>query len=75
MAADLGLEVRTVPADWRRGVDLADLRAALAADRDHAIRAVGVVHNETSTGLMIPVQEVRAALDATGHPALLLADT
>ena len=75
MATDLGLEVRTVPADWRRGVDLADLRAALAADRDHAIKAVGVVHNETSTGLMIPVQEVRAALDATGHPALLLADT
>ena len=75
MAADLGIEVRTVAADWRRGVDMAELRAALAADRDRVIKAVGVVHNETSTGMMIPVQEVRAALDATGHPALLLADT
>jgi alanine-glyoxylate transaminase/serine-glyoxylate transaminase/serine-pyruvate transaminase len=75
MASDLGLEVRTVAADWRRGVDIADLRAALAADREHAIKGVGVVHNETSTGMMIPLPEVRAALDAAGHPALLLADT
>ncbi|MCB4824359.1 pyridoxal-phosphate-dependent aminotransferase family protein [Roseicella aerolata] len=75
MAKDLGLEVRTVAADWRRGVEIADLQAALAADREHAIKAVGVVHNETSTGMMIPLPEVRAALDATGHPALLLADT
>jgi alanine-glyoxylate transaminase/serine-glyoxylate transaminase/serine-pyruvate transaminase len=75
MATDLGIEVRTVAADWRRGVDMADVRAALAEDKGHAIKAVGVVHNETSTGMMIPVQEVRAALDATGHPALLLADT
>ena len=51
------------------------MRAALAADTGHAIKAVGVVHNETSTGMMIPIPEVRAALDATGHPALLLADT
>ena len=51
------------------------VRAALAADRGHAIRAVCVVHNETSTGMVIPVAEVRAALDAAGHPALLLADT
>ncbi|HEY0418358.1 MAG TPA: aminotransferase class V-fold PLP-dependent enzyme [Acetobacteraceae bacterium] len=75
MATDLGIEVQTVAADWRRGVDMAALRAALAADTDHAIKAVGVVHNETSTGMMIPIPEVRAALDATGHPALLLADT
>lgn len=75
MATDLGIEVRTVPAEWRRGVDMAELRAALAADKGRAIKAVGVVHNETSTGMMIPVQEVRAALDTTGHPALLLADT
>jgi alanine-glyoxylate transaminase/serine-glyoxylate transaminase/serine-pyruvate transaminase len=75
MATDLGIEVRTVPADWRRGVDLAAVKAELAADKEHVIKAVGVVHNETSTGMMIPVQEVRAALDATGHPALLLADT
>jgi alanine-glyoxylate transaminase/serine-glyoxylate transaminase/serine-pyruvate transaminase len=75
MAKDLGLESRTLPADWRLGVDMAALRAALAADAGHTIRAVCVVHNETATGMMIPVQEVRAALDATGHPALLLADT
>ncbi len=75
MAKDLGIEVRTVAADWRRGVEMAAVRAALEADREHAIKAVCVVHNETATGLMIPVQQVRAALDATGHPALLLADT
>ena len=75
MATDLGVEVRTVPAEWRRGVDIAALRAELAADTGHVIKAVGVVHNETSTGMMIPIPEVRAALDATDHPALLLADT
>ena len=75
MARDLGLEVRTVPADWRQGVDLAAVRAALAEDAGHVIKAVCVVHNETATGMMIPVQEVRAALDAARHPALLLADT
>jgi alanine-glyoxylate transaminase/serine-glyoxylate transaminase/serine-pyruvate transaminase len=75
MASDLGLEVRNLAADWRRGVDIADLRAALAEDHGHAIKAVCVVHNETSTGMTIPVQEVRAAMDEAGHPALLLADT
>ena len=75
MAKDLGLEVRTVAADWRRGVDMAAVRTALAADAKRAIKAVCVVHNETATGMMIPVQEVRAAMDAAGHPALLLADT
>jgi alanine-glyoxylate transaminase/serine-glyoxylate transaminase/serine-pyruvate transaminase len=75
MATDLGLEVQTVAADWRRGVDIAAVRAALAADTAHAIKAVCVVHNETATGMMIPVAEVRAAIDAAGHPALLLADT
>lgn len=75
MAQEFGLELRTVPADWRRGVEMEAVRAALAADTAHAIKAVGVVHNETSTGLTTPVAEVRAALDAAGHPALLLADT
>ncbi|MBR0680360.1 aminotransferase class V-fold PLP-dependent enzyme [Roseomonas eburnea] len=75
MAKDLGLEVGTVAADWRRGVDFAALRAALAADTGHAIKAVCAVHNETATGMELPLTEVRAALDATGHPALLLADT
>ncbi|MBL6454677.1 aminotransferase class V-fold PLP-dependent enzyme [Belnapia sp. T6] len=75
MAADLGVEVQTVPADWRRGVDMGAVQAALAADKSHVIKAVCVVHNETATGMMIPVNEVRAAMDAAGHPALLLADT
>jgi alanine-glyoxylate transaminase/serine-glyoxylate transaminase/serine-pyruvate transaminase len=75
MAMDLGIEVRTLAADWRRGIDIATLRAALIEDSGHAIKAVCVVHNETATGMMIPLPEVRAALDATQHPALFLADT
>ena len=75
MAKDLGLEVRTLAADWRRGADFAALRAALAADTGHAIKAVCAVHNETATGMVLPLVEVRAALDAVGHPALLLSDT
>ena len=75
MAGDLGLQVRTIAADWRRGLDVAALRAALAADAGHEIKAVCAVHNETATGMMLPLAELRAALDATGHPALLLSDT
>ncbi|MBR0669572.1 pyridoxal-phosphate-dependent aminotransferase family protein [Neoroseomonas soli] len=75
MAQDLGLKVRTIAADWRRGVDYAAIRAALAADGAHEIKAVCAVHNETATGMVLPLTEVRAALDAAGHPALLLADT
>jgi alanine-glyoxylate transaminase/serine-glyoxylate transaminase/serine-pyruvate transaminase len=75
MAKELGLEVQFLRADWRRGVDLGALRDALAADTAHAVKAVCVVHNETSTGMMLPVEQVRAALDATRHPALLLVDT
>lgn len=75
MAQDLGLAVRSVAADWRRGADFSALRAALAADTAHEIKAVCAVHNETATGMVLPLTEVRAALDATGHPALLLADT
>lgn len=75
MAKDLQLQVRTVAADWRRGLDFAALRAALAADTAHEIKAVCAVHNETATGMMLPLIEARAALDAVGHPALLLTDT
>ena len=75
MAEGFGVKVQTVACDWQRGVDMGAVRAALAADTDHAIRAVCAVHNETSTGLTLPLAEVRAALDATGHPALFLADT
>lgn len=75
MVRDLGLEAQVVPADWRRGPDLAAVRATLAADRGHAIKAVCAVHNETATGMVLPIAEVRAAMDAVAHPALLLADT
>ncbi|HEY8289903.1 MAG TPA: aminotransferase class V-fold PLP-dependent enzyme [Acetobacteraceae bacterium] len=75
MGRSHGLEVRVQQADWRLGVDVPALRATLAGDTAHAIKAVCVVHNETATGMMLPLPEIRAAIDATGHPALLLVDT
>ncbi|MDR3534896.1 MAG: aminotransferase class V-fold PLP-dependent enzyme [Acetobacteraceae bacterium] len=75
MARSHGLDVQVLQADWRHGADMAALRTMLAADTAHAIRAVCVVHNETATGMMLPLPEIRAALDATGHPALFLVDT
>lgn len=75
MAVNLGLDVDFLPGDWRRGVDPDAVRERLAADTGHTIRAVMVVHNETSTSVASRVPEVRAAIDAAGHPALLLVDT
>ncbi len=75
MSKSLGLRVQSVPADWRRGVDLAAIGAALEADREHRIRALCIVHNETSTGVTLPLGAIREVLDAARHPALLLADT
>jgi alanine-glyoxylate transaminase/serine-glyoxylate transaminase/serine-pyruvate transaminase len=75
MARGHGLEVQLVTADWRRGVDIADVRKALAADTAHAIKAICVVHNETATGMMLPLPQIRAAIDAADHPALFLVDT
>ena len=75
MARSLGLDVNFVPGDWRHGVDPAVVEERLRADTGHAIRAVCVVHNETSTGVTSRVGEVRAAIDAAVHPALLLVDT
>ena len=75
MGRALGLNIETVAADWTRGVDFAALRAALAADTGHRIKGVCAVQNETATGVMLPLPEVRAALDATNHPALFLSDT
>jgi alanine-glyoxylate transaminase/serine-glyoxylate transaminase/serine-pyruvate transaminase len=69
-----GLDVEFVPGDWRHGVDPARLEARLAEDHAHAIRAVMVVHNETSTGVTSRVGEIRKAMDAARHPALLLVD-
>jgi alanine-glyoxylate transaminase/serine-glyoxylate transaminase/serine-pyruvate transaminase len=74
MAQRLGLEVEWVPGDWRHGVDPDRVADILAAD-DGSIRAVTVVHNETSTGVTSRVLAVREAMDAAGHDALLLVDT
>ncbi len=75
MAARLGLDVVLMQADWRSGVDAAAIEAALVDDWRHLIRAVCVVHNETSTGVTSDIPAIRAALDDAGHPALLLVDT
>src|SRR4051812_41986935 len=75
LAEKLGLVVEFVPGDWRHGVDPDAVAERLAADRAGAIRAVCVVHNETSTGVASRVADVRAAMDAAGHDALLLVDT
>ncbi|MCZ2806101.1 aminotransferase class V-fold PLP-dependent enzyme [Modestobacter sp. VKM Ac-2983] len=75
MATKLGLEVEFVAGDWRHGADPAAAQERLAADTGHEIKAVMVVHNETSTGVTSRVAEVRQAIDAAEHPALLLVDT
>jgi alanine-glyoxylate transaminase/serine-glyoxylate transaminase/serine-pyruvate transaminase len=75
MASRLGLEVDFVPGDWRRGADPEAIEAKLQKDQAHEIKAVCVVHNETSTGAVTRVLEVRRALDRNQHPALLMVDT
>lgn len=75
MAERLQLRPIFVETDWRRGADVAGLAAALGDDRGRRIKAVCVVHNETSTGCTSRIDEVRAAIDAAKHPALLLVDT
>lgn len=75
IATRLGLDPLFLPGDWRRGVDAARIEARLAEDGTHAVKAVCVVHNETSTGVTSDVAAVRRALDAARHPALLLVDT
>lgn len=75
MARQYGLEVEMPGTDWRRGPDVARIAERLASDKFHNIKAVCIVHNETSTGVALSMPEVRAAIDATNHPALLLADT
>jgi alanine-glyoxylate transaminase/serine-glyoxylate transaminase/serine-pyruvate transaminase len=75
MAKSLSLKVDTIPGDWRRGADSEVLRAKLDEDRQHEIKAVMVVHNETSTGVKSDIPAIRHAIDAARHPALLLVDT
>jgi alanine-glyoxylate transaminase/serine-glyoxylate transaminase/serine-pyruvate transaminase len=64
-----------VPGDWRSGVDAAEVESRLSQDRDHAIKAVLVVHNETSTGVTTRIPPIRQAIDRASHPALLMVDT
>ena len=75
MATRLGLQAELLPTDWRRGVDPAIIEAKLAEDKAQAIRAVCVVHNETSTGVASRIAAIRRAIDAAGHPALFMVDT
>ena len=75
MATKLGIVTELIPTDWRRGVDAATLEAKLREDKAHTIKAVCVVHNETSTGATSRIPLIRKAIDAANHPALLLVDT
>ena len=75
MASRLGLETEFLATDWRRGVDPQQVEDRLCADTENKIKAVCIVHNETSTGSASRVNEVRLAMNKAGHDALLLADT
>ncbi len=75
LAEKLGLNPSLIETDWRRGADPDVIEAALRADTSHSIKALCVVHNETSTGCTSRIADVRRAMDAANHPALLLVDT
>ncbi len=75
MARKFGLQVELIATDWRHGADPAAVEAKLAEDQAHAIKAVCVVHNETSTGVTSRIAAVRKAIDAAHHPALFMVDT
>ncbi len=70
-----GINAEMFEVDWREGADISRLQERLAADTAHTIKAVCAVHNETSTSVVLPLPEIRAALDSANHPALFLADT
>ena len=75
MAGRIGVEPVFIPTDWRNGLDPKAIEAKLREDKNKEIKAVCVLHNETSTGALSPIAEVRKAIDAAGHPALLMVDT
>lgn len=75
IATRFGLEVDFVPGDWRHGADPAAIEAKLLEDKSHSIKAVMVVHNETSTGATSRIAEIRQSIDAAKHPALFMVDT
>ena len=75
MAVKLGLKPEFIATDWRVGADPALIEAKLREDKAHEIKAVCVLHNETATGCLSPIAEIRKAIDRAGHPALFLVDT
>lgn len=75
MAERIGLKPEFISTDWRHGTDPKAIEARLREDKGKEIKAVCVLHNETSTGALAPIAEVRKAIDAAGHPALLMVDT
>jgi alanine-glyoxylate transaminase / serine-glyoxylate transaminase / serine-pyruvate transaminase len=75
MAKRLGLEPEFIDTDWRIGADPKLIEAHLRKDAQHKIKAVCVLHNETSTGCLSPIEEIRQAIDSAKHPALFLVDT
>ncbi len=75
LAARLGLDVQFLPGDWRHGADPEAIEKRLRADSEKRIKAVCVVHNETSTGVVSRIAEIRKAIDVAGHPALFMVDT
>lgn len=75
IALRLGLQVDYVPGNWRQGASPAKVETRLSQDKQHSIRAVMVVHNETSTGVTSRIAEIRRSMDRAGHPALLMVDT
>src|SRR6204780_1856135 len=75
MAEKLGLKPEFIATDWRTGADPAVIEEHLRKDKAHEIKAVCVLHNETATGCLSPIAAIRKAIDAAGHPALLMVDT
>ena len=75
MAQKLGFDPVFMQGDWRRGASAKAIGDQLAADSQQKIKAVCVVHNDTATGITSDIAAVRAAMDAAGHPALLMVDT
>ena len=75
MAAKYGLVPEGISTDWRTGADPAAIEAKLREDKNHEIKAVCVLHNETATGCLSPIAEIRKAIDRAKHPALYFVDT
>jgi alanine-glyoxylate transaminase/serine-glyoxylate transaminase/serine-pyruvate transaminase len=75
MAEKLGLRPEFIKTDWRIGADPAAIEDHLRKDTNKEIKAVCVLHNETSTGCLSPIADIRKAIDAAGHPALFFVDT